>query len=103
MAGVYVEADASLLQFGHDTNAVDAGAGDKAYAYLDGLQFGHDTNAVDAARLAVLHVRRASGFNSATTPMPWMPHQSGGQKPPGGRRFNSATTPMPWMPQRAVA
>ena len=61
-----------------------------------GLQFGHDTNAVDARGPAVRPGRRAAGFNSATTPMPWM-RQPDCRLSGTERRFNSATTPMPWM------
>ena len=84
------------------------------------LQFGHDTNAVDAppysarqrswivASIRPRHQCRgchiwhttADGhllsFNSATTPMPWM-RCPGTPCPPGPGGFNSATTPMPWM------
>ena len=85
-----------LLQFGHDTNAVDATVAADIGVPQVKLQFGHDTNAVDApgdlagqaeprsASIRPRHQCRGCGlateyaivlpdsFNSATTPMPWM-------------------------------
>ena len=108
------------LQFGHDTNAVDAANRKAELMASPKLQFGHDTNAVDAppysarqrswivASIRPRHQCRgchiwhttADGhllsFNSATTPMPWM-RCPGTPCPPGPGGFNSATTPMPWM------
>ena len=41
----------AVLQFGHDTNAVDADLPALGATGTPTLQFGHDTNAVDAFRL----------------------------------------------------